>query len=35
LNLTEIIPMYLNQSETIGRNQLMKEFRQWVREQVE
>jgi Uma2 family endonuclease len=35
LNLTEIIPMYLKQSETIGRNQLMKEFRQWVRAQIE
>jgi Uma2 family endonuclease len=34
LNLTEIIPMYLKQSETIGRNQLMKEFRQWVSAQV-
>jgi Uma2 family endonuclease len=33
LPLSEVIPSYLQQSETIGRNATMKAFRQWVRAQ--
>jgi Uma2 family endonuclease len=33
LPLGEVIPSYLQQSETIGRNATMKAFRQWVRAQ--
>ncbi|MGQ4647752.1 Uma2 family endonuclease [Lyngbya aestuarii] len=33
LPLIEIIPQYLNQCTTIGRNKTMKAFRTWVREQ--
>ncbi len=32
LPLKEVIPHYLEQSKTIGRNAVMKAFRQWVRE---
>jgi Uma2 family endonuclease len=32
LPLKEAIPHYLEQSKTIGRNAVMKAFRQWVRE---
>ena len=31
LPLIEVISAYLQQSQTIGRNQVMKSFRQWVR----
>jgi Uma2 family endonuclease len=34
LPLIEVIPSYLRQSETIGRNATMKAFRQWVRAQI-
>lgn len=30
--LTEVIPQYLNQAKTAGRNKTMKAFRAWVRE---
>ncbi|MCT7989462.1 Uma2 family endonuclease [Laspinema olomoucense] len=30
--LTEVIPQYLNQAKTEGRNKTMKAFRAWVRE---
>lgn len=32
--LIEIIPQYLNQCRTEGRNKTMKAFRAWVREQI-
>lgn len=32
--LIEIIPQYLNQSRTVGRNKTMKAFRAWVREKI-
>lgn len=32
--LTEIIPLYLNQCRTLGRNKTMKVFRAWVRAQI-
>ncbi len=32
--LIEIIPQYLNQCKTVGRNKTMKAFRAWVREQI-
>jgi len=34
LPLTEVIPHYLKQCRTIGRNKTLKAFRAWVREQV-
>ena len=34
LALTQVIPEFLQQSQTIGRNPVMKAFRQWVREQA-
>lgn len=34
LPLTEIIPRYLEQSKTAGRNATMRAFRTWVREQA-
>ena len=30
--LTEVIPQYLEQAKTVGRNKTMKAFRAWVRE---
>ncbi|MGB5961048.1 MAG: Uma2 family endonuclease [Coleofasciculaceae cyanobacterium] len=32
--LIEMIPQYLIQSKTVGRNKTMKAFRAWVREQI-
>ena len=32
--LIEIIPQYLNQCRTLGRNKTMRAFRAWVREQI-
>lgn len=32
--LIEVIPQYLNQCRTLGRNKTMKAFRVWVREQA-
>src|ERR671932_979349 len=32
--LIEIIPQYLSQCKTVGRNKTMKAFRAWVREQI-
>ena len=34
LPLIEMIPHYLNQCRTLGRNKTMKAFRAWVREQL-
>ena len=34
LPLKDVIPQYLKQVKTIGRNKTMKEFRAWVREQI-
>jgi Uma2 family endonuclease len=34
LPLIEVIPQYLSQCRTIGRNKTMKAFRAWVREQL-
>ncbi|HAJ58870.1 MAG TPA: hypothetical protein DCP31_06095, partial [Cyanobacteria bacterium UBA8543] len=34
LPLIEIIPQYLNQCRTLGRNKTMRAFRTWVREQL-
>ncbi len=34
LLLVEIIPQFLNQSKTLGRNKAMKAFRAWVKEQL-
>jgi Uma2 family endonuclease len=34
LPLVEVIPPYLNQSKTLGRNKAMKTFRAWVRKQL-
>lgn len=34
LPLAEVIPQYLRQSKTIGRNPTLKAFRHWVREQI-
>jgi Uma2 family endonuclease len=31
LPLTEVIPYYLQQVKTVGRNKTMKEFRNWIR----
>jgi Uma2 family endonuclease len=35
LSLTEIIPRYLEQSKTVGRNAMIRAFRAWVREQIQ
>ena len=32
--LTEVLPKYLEQSKTAGRNSVIKAFRNWVREQI-
>jgi len=34
LAVKEIIPQYLKQVNLVGRNNVMKEFRQWVRKQI-
>ncbi len=34
LDLKQIIPDYLRGSKTLGRNKVIKAFRQWVREQI-
>ena len=34
LQIKEVIPDYLQQVNTIGRNQVMKVFRQWVRKEI-
>lgn len=34
LSLVEVIPQFLEQSQTLGRNKAMKAFRAWVREQI-
>lgn len=34
LPLIEMIPRYLNQCRTVGRNKTMRAFRAWVREQI-
>lgn len=34
LRIKEVIPDYLQQVNTIGRNQVMKVFRQWVRKEI-
>ena len=34
LTLAEILPEYLEQSKTAGRNSVIKAFRNWVREQI-
>jgi hypothetical protein len=34
LPLVEIIPQYLSQVKTDGRNKTMRAFRAWVREQI-
>ncbi len=33
--LTTVIPDYLKRNEVLGRNSLLKQFRLWVREQIE
>jgi Uma2 family endonuclease len=33
--LTQVIPEYLQQCKTIGRNKTMRAFRAWVREQIQ
>lgn len=33
-SLIEVIPQYLNQCRSVGRNKTMKAFRAWVREQL-
>lgn len=33
LPLREVLPQYLAESKTVGRNKVIKAFRQWVREQ--
>ncbi|MGL5193696.1 MAG: Uma2 family endonuclease [Chroococcales cyanobacterium] len=33
--LKQMIPHYLLQSKTLGRNKVLKAFRQWVREQIQ
>ncbi|MEM7553990.1 MAG: Uma2 family endonuclease [Cyanobacteria bacterium P01_A01_bin.84] len=35
LPLTEILPQYLEQSRTVGRNSVIKAFRNWVRERIQ
>lgn len=34
LRIKEVIPDYLQQVNTISRNQVMKVFRQWVRKEI-
>ena len=34
-DLAEILPQYLEQSKTAGRNSIIKAFRNWVREQIQ
>jgi Uma2 family endonuclease len=34
LLVTDIIPQYLEQSKTVGRNATLKAFRRWVQEQI-
>jgi Uma2 family endonuclease len=34
LALKQVIPCYLEESKTLGRNKVLKAFRQWVREQI-
>ena len=34
LRIKEVIPDYLQQVNTVGRNQVMKVFRQWVRKEI-
>ena len=33
--LGEVLTHYLAESKTVGRNKVLKAFRQWVREQIE
>ncbi len=33
--LSQIIPQYLIESKTLGRNKTLKEFRRWVQKQIE
>jgi Uma2 family endonuclease len=35
LALKQAIPRYLEESKTLGRNKVLKAFRQWVREQIQ
>lgn len=35
LPLAEVLPHYLADSKTVGRNRMLKAFRHWVREQIE
>jgi Uma2 family endonuclease len=35
LPLVEVLPQYLAESKTIGRNKVLRAFRRWVREQIE
>lgn len=35
LALKQMIPHYLRESKTLGRNKVLKAFRQWVREQIQ
>jgi Uma2 family endonuclease len=35
LPIKKIIPQYLNQCKTLGRNKTMKAFRNWLRERIE
>ncbi len=35
LSLCEMLPYYLAESKIIGRNKVLRAFRQWVREQIE
>ncbi|MBW4553647.1 MAG: Uma2 family endonuclease [Aphanocapsa sp. GSE-SYN-MK-11-07L] len=35
LALKQMIPRYLKESKTVGRNKVLKAFRQWVREQIQ
>jgi Uma2 family endonuclease len=34
LPLSQVIPLYLEESKTLGRNKVLKAFRQWVQEQL-
>jgi Uma2 family endonuclease len=34
LSLVDVIPAYLEQARSMGRNATLKAFRQWVREQI-
>lgn len=33
--LSKVIPQYLEESKTVGRNKVLKAFRRWVQEQIE